>query len=100
MDTLRPGVLGKNRVEFAARYCGRRLLCSRPGRSSGQKHYDNSGVARPQELRGLLMKVCRSCHNICDLRWQVRTTAQCTDVFLSERPVVATCDLDLCRWQG
>jgi len=57
VDTLRPGVLGKNRVEFAARYCGRRLLCSRPGRSSGQKHYDNSGVARPQELRGLLMKV-------------------------------------------
>ena len=57
VDTLRPGVLGKNRVEFAARYCGRRLLCSRPGRPNGQKHYDNSGVARPQELRGLLMKV-------------------------------------------
>ena len=56
VDTLRSGILGKNRNEFAARYCGRRLLCSRPGRS-GQKHYDNSGVARPQELRGLLMKV-------------------------------------------
>ena len=56
VDTLRPGLLGKHRNEFAARYCGRRLLCSRPGRS-GAKHYDNSGVARPGELRGLLMKV-------------------------------------------
>ena len=56
VDTLRPGLLGTHRNEFAARYCGRRLLCSRPGRS-GAKHYDNSGVARPAELRGLLMKV-------------------------------------------
>ena len=64
VDTLRNGILGTNRNEFAARYCGRRLLFSRPGRSR-QQHYDNSGVARPQELRGLLMKV-PSCHRPMD----------------------------------
>lgn len=53
--TLRPGLLGKHRDEFAYRYCGRRL-CPRQGRSQA-KRYDNSGVARPQELHGLLNKV-------------------------------------------
>lgn len=55
MDTLRGGLLGKHRDEFAFRYCGRRLT-SCQGRSQA-KRYDNSGVARPQELHGLLNKV-------------------------------------------
>ena len=56
--TLRPGLLGKHRDEFAYRYCGRRL-CPRQGRSQA-KRYDNSGVARPLELHGLLNKASPS----------------------------------------
>ena len=55
VETLRPGLLGKHRDEFAFRYCARRL-CPKQGRWQTMC-YDNSGVARPRELHGLLKRV-------------------------------------------
>lgn len=45
VDTLRPGLLGSGKEEFAQRYCDRRLVPACLGREDGRKRWDNSGAA-------------------------------------------------------
>ncbi|KAK9794347.1 hypothetical protein WJX73_008577, partial [Symbiochloris irregularis] len=58
VDTIKPGLLGRNREAFAARYCNRRLVRSAPRSTSSHgadlKHWDNSGLTHAPELHALL----------------------------------------------
>eukprot|EP00803_Ostreobium_quekettii_P008937 evm.model.scf_153.2 EVM.evm.TU.scf_153.2 scf_153:8261-20215(-) len=53
IDALRPGLLGKNKEQFAFRYCARRLV---PSLDESSKRWDNSGGCRLQELHHVLMR--------------------------------------------
>ena len=58
MDTLRPGLLGRTRETFAARYCSRRLVRVLQRTSSpDHKRWDNAGVSHASELHALLAQV-------------------------------------------
>ncbi len=54
MDALKPGLLGRERYEFAAAYCNRRAVPV-PG-GEGRLRYDNSGLSRAAELHALLRR--------------------------------------------
>ncbi|GAB4813573.1 hypothetical protein N2152v2_000619 [Parachlorella kessleri] len=54
VDALKPGLLGRDRVEFAAAYCCRRAVPV-PG-GNGRLRYDHSGLSRGAELHGLLRR--------------------------------------------
>jgi len=54
VDALKPGLLGRDRVEFASAYCCRRAVPV-PG-SSGRLRYDHSGLSRAAELHALLRR--------------------------------------------
>lgn len=62
VDLLREGLLGAARDDFAHRYCGRRLVPVRGSRgAAGARCYDDSGLARGQELHGLLKQARLLC---------------------------------------
>lgn len=72
MDTLKPGLLGRNREAFAARYCNRRLVRSAPrgmgAHAADMKHWDNSGLSHAPELHALLSQVAQfPCEGLPDL---------------------------------
>jgi hypothetical protein len=54
VDALKPGLLGRDRFEFANAYCNRRAVPV-PG-GNGRLRYDNSGLSRPAELHVLLRR--------------------------------------------
>lgn len=57
VDALRPGLLGDSRQQYAATYCGRRLVRSTARGAAEMTHLDNSGLRRPGELHALLRRV-------------------------------------------
>lgn len=53
IDVLRPGLLGKDKFEFSANYCNRRVVPCYPYHEYS-KRWDNSGLTRAGELHLLL----------------------------------------------
>ena len=53
VDALRPGLLGRDRVSFAMRYCDRRLVPLRRGGETRAKYITN-GLSHAGELHALL----------------------------------------------
>lgn len=57
VDALKPGLLGRDRFEFATLYCARRCVPV-PG-SAGMLRYNNNGLSRAAELHLLLREEVR-----------------------------------------